>query len=59
MSTSTATKERYNEKTYQNLRIRVRKDSPISGRLKEYTKRGELNALVNKLLESYFDSTAK
>jgi hypothetical protein len=53
-STSTAVKERYNEKTYQNLRIRVRKDSPIRDRLKDYIKRGEMNALVNKLLEEYF-----
>lgn len=52
-TTSSEVKERYNEKTYHNLRIRIRKDSPFLNQIKDFAKRKKLNALVNTLLEKH------
>lgn len=57
--TSTEVKKRYNDKTYNNYKIRIRKDSPLSDMVKDCTQRGELNALVNSLLENHFSGKNK
>jgi len=45
----------YNKKTYQDYRLRIRKDSDINARMTEYKNQGNsMNYLLTKLLCEHF-----
>jgi hypothetical protein len=50
--TSSAVKERYNEKTYRRYQFRVRYDDPAQKNLEAYE--GSVNELILRLLREYF-----
>ena len=51
-TTSTAVKERYNQKTYRRYQLRIRYDDPLSEVLEAYE--GSINELVHQLLAQHF-----
>jgi len=55
--TSTQVKDKYNKATYTRYVIRIRKDTYLDERIKEFMelKDTSLNYLVTKLLTEYFE----
>ncbi|MCL2531602.1 MAG: hypothetical protein FWE40_05545 [Oscillospiraceae bacterium] len=50
--TSTAVKNRYNQKTYANFQFKVRYDDELNDQLKAYE--GSLSELIRNLLRDHF-----
>ena len=55
-TTSSTVKDRYNAKTYQDYKVRIRKDSKLYNQVEAFKaeKPQGLNKLVTELLEEHF-----
>ncbi len=52
--TSNEVKDRYNRKTYDTFRFKVRKDNALTSVLHDYADKQQLTSLIMALLEAHF-----